>query len=176
MTRVLLINPSYAGTYGSAKAALSTPIYPTLGLTTVAAEALRRGHKVSVLDLSDRPYDWTLIRSTILEARPDIVGITATTPLMNQLRDIAVLCKDISPEILVVGGGAHISALPFESMQESHLDLALTGEADSTFGELCDGHDPKTTRGLYYRDSGGNIVYTGDRPLIENLDDLPMPA
>jgi len=176
MTRVLLINPSYAGTYGSAKAALSTPIYPTLGLTTVAAEALRRGHRVTVLDLSDRPYDWTLVRSTILQTRPEIVGITATTPLMNQLRDLAVLCKDISSEILVVGGGAHISALPLESMQESHLDLALTGEADLTFGELCDGHDPKTTRGLYYRDGGGHIVYTGDRPLIENLDDLPIPA
>jgi anaerobic magnesium-protoporphyrin IX monomethyl ester cyclase len=176
MTRVLLINPSYAGTYGSAKAALSTPIYPTLGLTTIAAEALRRGHHVEILDLSYRPYDWNLVRSRILDSQPDIVGITATTPLMNQLRDISVLCKDLSSNILVVGGGAHISALPVESMKESLLDLALTGEADMTFGELCDGGTPNTTRGLYYRDGGGQIVYSGDRPLIENLDDLAMPA
>ena len=89
MAKVLLINPSYSGSYGAAKAALTTPIYPTLGLTTIAAEALRRGHQVDILDLSYRPYDWRLIRSTILEAKPDLVGITATTPLMQSVLDIA---------------------------------------------------------------------------------------
>ena len=176
MSTVLLINPSYAGTYGAAKAALTTPIYPTLGLATIAAEALRRGHTVEILDLSYRPYDWRLVKSRILELKPDVVGITATTPLMNQLRDITVLCKDISTDLLVVGGGAHVSALPVESLEESRLDLALVGECDLTFGEVCDGRDPNTVAGLYCRDAGGAIVFTGPRPLIENLDDLPMPA
>lgn len=176
MSKVLLINPSYTGSYGSAKASITNPIFPTLGLTSIAAVALQRGHHVSILDLSYRQYDWRLIKSEILKAKPDIVGITATTPLMNQLRDISVLCKDISTEILVVGGGAHVSAMPLESMEESVLDLALTGEADLTFGEVCDGNDPKGIKGLYYRDGAGKICYTGTRPVIENLDDLPMPA
>jgi anaerobic magnesium-protoporphyrin IX monomethyl ester cyclase len=176
MASVLLINPSYSGSYGSAKASITNPIFPTLGLSTIAAVALQRGHRVSILDLSYRPYDWPLIRSEMLRLKPDVVGITATTPLMNQLRDISVLCKDISKQILVVGGGAHPSAMPVESMGESMLDLALTGEADITFGEICDGNDPKGVLGLYYRDSSGAVRYTGSRPLIENLDDLPMPA
>src|SRR5262245_17226806 len=134
MARVLLVNPSYAGTYGSYKASLTYPIYPTLGLTTVAGEALRRGHHVEVLDLSYRPYDWRLVRARIEQSRPDIVGITATTPLMNQLRDLSVLCKDVSRDILVVGGGAHVSAMPIETLEESCLDLALPGEADLAFG------------------------------------------
>ncbi|HEY7411100.1 MAG TPA: radical SAM protein [Vicinamibacteria bacterium] len=176
MARVLLINPSYAGTYGAYKASLTYPVYPTLGLTTVAAEALRRGHQVEVLDLSYRRYDWTLVRDRLRSARPDVVGITATTPLMNQLRDITVLCKDVSRDILVVGGGAHVSSLPVESMNESLLDLALVGESDLTFGEVCDGHDPRGVRGLYYRDGGGTVTATPPRPLVENLDDLPLPA
>jgi anaerobic magnesium-protoporphyrin IX monomethyl ester cyclase len=176
MARVLLINPSYAGSYGAYKASLTYPVYPTLGLTTVAAEALRRGHRVDVLDLSYRRYDWGLVRSRILETKPDVVGITATTPLMNQLRDISVLCKDISKDILVVGGGAHISSLPAESMRESLLDLAVAGEGELTFGEICDGHDPKAIRGLYRRDASGEIVSTGPRPLIDDLDQLEMPA
>src|SRR4051812_7855017 len=141
MARVLLINPSYAGTYGAYKASLTYPVYPTLGLTTIAAEVLRRGHTVEILDLSYRPYDWRLVESTIRRGAPDVVGITSTTPLMNQLRDISVLCKDISTDILVVGGGAHISALPVESLHESRLDVAVVGEGEHTFGELCDGHD-----------------------------------
>src|SRR5690348_9107285 len=130
MAKVLLINPSYSGSYGSAKAGIVNPIFPTLGLTSIAAVALQRGHSVSMLDLSYRPYNWESVRAEILEKKPDIVGITATTPLMNQLRDISVLCKDISKDILVIGGGAHISALPIESMEESMLDLALVGECD----------------------------------------------
>ena len=176
MGRVLLINPSYAGTYGAYKASLTYPVYPTLGLTTVAAEALRRGHRVDVLDLSYRRYDWRLVRSKLEETRPDVVGITATTPLMNQLRDISVLCKDVSKDILVVGGGAHVSALPVETLRESMLDLAVAGEGDLTFGEICDGREPKSIRGLYYRDGAGQIVGTPPRPLVDNLDDLAMPA
>ena len=96
MAQVLLINPSYAPSYGGTKVSVVNPIYPTLGLATIAATALERGHKVEILDMSWRPYDFELIRNLILKIKPDIVGITATTPLMNQLRDISVLVKDIS--------------------------------------------------------------------------------
>jgi anaerobic magnesium-protoporphyrin IX monomethyl ester cyclase len=176
MSRVLLINPSYFGSYGSARAGITNPIFPTLGLATIAAEALKRGHTVEILDMSFLPYDWRMVKEKIVSTRPDIVGVTATTPLMNQLRDLSVLCKDISKDILVVGGGAHIAALPFESLKESMLDLAIAGEGDLTFGEICDGKDPKEILGLYYRGSNGEIVHSGNRPLIHSLDDLPMPA
>ena len=176
MSNVLLINPSYATSYGTAKASITNPIWPILGLATIAAEALRRGHKVEILDLSYLPYDYELVRERILATGADIVGVTATTPLMNQLRDISVLCKDISRDIQVVGGGAHISALPKESMEESMLDLAVTGEGELTFGDICDGRSPSDIQGLYYSDASGAAVYTGPRPLIDNLDDIPFPA
>ena len=94
--KVLLINPSYNPTYGGSKAGIVNPIAPTLGLATIAATALQRSHKVEILDMSWRPYNFEQVRDHILQNKPDIVGITATTPLMNQLRDISVLVKDIS--------------------------------------------------------------------------------
>ena len=111
----------------------------------------------------------------ILKSKPDIVGITATTPLMNQLRDISVLVKDISKNILVVGGGSHPSALPKETLEESMLDALFVGEADYSFADICDGKPLADIPGLFYRDNG-NIISTGTRTPIENLDDLPMPA
>lgn len=175
MARVLLINPSYAGSYGAARAGVVNPVFPTLGLTTIAGAALARGHRVQVLDLSDRPYDWRQLRSVILKYMPEVVGITATTPLMNQLRDISVLCKDISTDITVVGGGAHVSAMPTETLLESLADLAIVGEGEETFADVCDGRHPRDVPGLYFRD-GQHIRFSGARPLIANLDDLPMPA
>lgn len=104
MSRVLLINPSYYGSYGNAKALLVNPVYPTLGLATIAGTALERGQEVQILDLSSSEYDYRIIRERINSFKPDIVGATATTPLVNQLRDISVLVKDISLDITVVMG------------------------------------------------------------------------
>ena len=51
MAKVVLINPSYATTYGLASS-VSNLVVPTLGLATIAATALQRKHEVEILDLS----------------------------------------------------------------------------------------------------------------------------
>ena len=98
MAKALLINPSYRDSYGSAKAAIVDPIFPTPSILTIAAKAEERGHQIELLDLSYMQYDYRVVRDTILRVKPDVVGITATTPLMNQVRDISVLAKSISKE------------------------------------------------------------------------------
>lgn len=175
MANVLLINPSYQPSYAGARAGIVNPVHPTLGLATIAAVARERGHNIKILDMSWRSYDWPLIKQTIEEQQTDIVGITATTPLVNQLRDISVMAKDISEDITVVGGGPHPSALPVETILESRLDMVLAGEADYSFADICDGMSPADVKGIYYR-SGDEVLFSGMRPPIENLDDLPMPA
>ena len=65
MAKVLLINPSYSPSYGGSKASIVEPIIPTLGLATIAATALQRGHKVEILDLSWRPYDYRMVQDHI---------------------------------------------------------------------------------------------------------------
>jgi len=175
MLRVLLINPSYESGYRRVRAGLVNPVYPVLGLAAIAAEAERRGHDVRILDLSWMPYDPRWIRAKLLAIRPDLVGITASTPLMNQVRDLSVLCKDISSDLTVVAGGPHPSALPATSLRESLLDGVLAGEADLAFGELCDGAPLSEIPGAWYRD-GDAVAHAGDRPLLTDLDRLPLPA
>lgn len=62
MAKALLINPSYRDSYGSAKAAITDPVFPTLSLLTTAAMAEQYGHTVDILDLSYLQYDYRLIR------------------------------------------------------------------------------------------------------------------
>ena len=175
MGNVLLINPSYQPSYGGARGGIVSPIHPTLGLATIAASARAPCHQVDILDLSWRPYDIDLVRATVLEKKPDVVGITATTPLMNQLRDMSVLVKDISRDILVVGGGAHPSALPEETLRESLLDVVFVAEADVSFPAICDGADPATVKGVWHR-RDGKPCHSGAISPIADLDSLPMPA
>ena len=93
MARALLINPSYRDSYGSAKAAVVDPVMPTLGLATIAAQAEKHGHKIEILDLSYLQYDYRVIREEILRRKPDVIGITGTTPLealcvLNKLKEL----------------------------------------------------------------------------------------
>ena len=179
MAKVLLINPSYQQQYGGNKTSVINPIYPTLGLATIAATAEQSGHEVEILDLSWRPYDYEMVRSHIERLGADIVGVTATTTLMNQARDISVLTKDISKaacrEIISVVGGPHPASMPEATIRESLFDVVFTDEADESFPELCDTLDPSRVKGLCYRD-GSKVISTGRRPPIADLDSLPMPA
>src|SRR5689334_11659775 len=102
MARLLLINPSYYRTYGSNEGGLGNPIYPVLSLACLGATARAAGHEVKIVDLSFRRYDPDLLRALFREWKPNVVGITATTPLANQMRDISYLAKEVDPSILTI--------------------------------------------------------------------------
>lgn len=175
MAKVLLINPSYESSYGNAKAGIINPVFPTLGLMSIAAMALKRGHKVEVLDLSYRVYNYKIVKEKVETFRPDFVGVTATTPLMNQAKDISVLIKDHFPHVTAIIGGAHASALPKETLLESRFDIATVGESDYTFADIVDGNSWESIQGIYYN-SDGQILSTPLRGFVSNLDELPLPA
>jgi len=175
MAKALLINPSYFRTYGSNEGGIAFPVYPILSLAALAGAIKQRGHEVRIMDLSYRRYDPELIRDAIRKERPDVVGITATTPLANQMRDISFLVKDVSAGILTIAGGAHPSALPYETMRESALDMLAFGEADFVVADLLDGKALVDIPGLYRRQDG-RITANPPAGLLRNLDDLPMPA
>lgn len=175
MGKALLINPSYTASYGGSKASIVNPIFPTLGLATIAAVADQKGHKMEILDLSYLDYDPKVIEEKIKEFKPDVVGVTATTPLVNQAIDISYIAKDISQSIKVVVGGAHVTAMPRETLNVSRIDAVVMGEGDYILSEILDGTDLKDVKGIFYRD-GDDILFSGPRPVIKDLDSLPFPA
>ena len=176
MAKVLLINPSYMNSYaGKNRRGVINPIFPTLGLATIAGAARNHGHNVRIFDISMLDYDYESIKNQIYEFQPDIVGITALTPTMGQLIDISILVKSISPSILVVGGGPHPSALPETTLKQSKLDAVFVGEADVSFPELCDGNKFADIKGIYYHDRE-ELFFTGHRSPIDDLDQLAFPA
>jgi radical SAM superfamily enzyme YgiQ (UPF0313 family) len=176
VARALLINPSYFRTYGSNEGGLAFPVFPVLGLASIAGAVRDRGHDVRILDLSYRQYEPDLLREVLAEERPDVVAVTATTPLMNQARDISFLVREHLPEALSIVGGAHASALPAETVRESAFDLAACGEADWVVADLLDGIDPATMPGIWRRTSDGVAGPLEPATPIGDLDLLPMPC
>ena len=175
MAKVLFINPSYLRTYGTNQAGVANPVYPVLGLAALAGAARRAGHVPEILDLSYRVYDPDELRRHIVAGGYDVVGVTATTPLINQARDISFLVKDISKDIVVIAGGAHPSAMPRETIRESLLDAVVVGEGDLTIVDILDGKPFGDIAGVCWRDHGESVLNPA-RAMIADLDELAMPA
>lgn len=175
MAKLLLINPSYYRTYGSNEGGLGNPIYPVLSLACLAATARAAGHEVKIVDLSFRRYEPDMIRELFRTEKPDVVGITATTPLANQMRDISYIAKEVSPSIVTIGGGPHASALPQETLRQSALDMVAFGEGDWTIVDVMNGMPRASIKGIVWRD-GDEIITNEHRELIHDINDLPIPA
>ena len=93
---------------------------------------------------------------------------------------MAKLVKDRLPDAVTVIGGVHVTALPRETLVEfPEFDLAVYGEGEVTFAELClaldSGRDVSGIDGLAWRESG-QVRLTNPRARLLDLDALPFPA
>lgn len=110
--------------------------------------------------------------------KADIIGITATTPLIKSAWKIAKKAKKIGA--ITVIGGPHVSALPQESARLPFVDFVVIGEGEETMLELCRAIETKhgdfeKIKGLVFK-KGKQIISSLPRPFISDLDRLPFPA
>lgn len=154
---------------------------PPQGICQIAAVLREEGHNVFIIDALVEGLNRDAIVKRVLEIHPDFVGFSASTMQLTAAHEVAGEIKKISPRINTLLGGAHISALPEETMRRFiFFDYGFIGEGENTILEFIEakrgGRDIYNVAGLIYRDKGGNLKVTERRKFIDNLDDLPLPA
>jgi len=118
----------------------------------------------------------------ILQSSPDLVGITATTSGICAAGELAQALKQSRSTRPILIGGCHVTALPEETLREfPAFDLAVIGEGETTFREILDAYSaqritPTGLPGTVARKAPDGIHINPPRPLISNLDELPLPA
>ncbi len=156
-------------------------IYP--GYAQLAAYILEKDPsiKVEVLDCPALELNHDQMLERIAKIKPDIVGMGCGTTWVHCVYDAAKKIKAKFPNIKIVGGGMHFSAMPDDSIAEHpEIDIVVIGEGEITLLELLQElRRPKMNlagiNGLCYRDNGKSVM-TQPRALIEDLDSLPLPA
>jgi anaerobic magnesium-protoporphyrin IX monomethyl ester cyclase len=90
--------------------------------------------------------------------------------------NILKLCKRFDENVITVIGGPHVTFCAEQTLREAPwIDLVVRGQGEQTMLDIVSGKKPAEIEGLVFRDGDG-IVTTGDRPWIEDLDELPLPA
>ncbi|HII61320.1 B12-binding domain-containing radical SAM protein [Pyrococcus horikoshii] len=152
---------------------------PPLGLAYLAS-MVREEHDVKIIDGLAEDLTFSDIAKIIKKFDPDIVGITATTSAMYDAYTVAKIAKNINENVFVVMGGPHVTFTPELTMRECPcIDAVVRGEGELTFKELVDalskGRELKGILGLSYKENG-KVRNEPPRPLIQNVDEIPIPS
>ena len=147
----------------------------------------KRVAEVSVLDCRALGLSVQEMIERVREKAPDAVflGTRLITdggakPIVRILEAMATL-KESFPELITITAGLGISAMSKELLALApQLDYILIGEAEMTLIELLEElkkEKPclKEVLGLAFRNNS-KIELAPPRPLLPNLDELPMPA
>ena len=172
--KITLINPPFLP--GVKRHPPNVPI----GLGYLAAVAEKNGHDVNVIDCLPVDMDYSEMKKQVAAFDPDIIGITSTTSTYPSALQAAHILKESFPNALTVLGGPHVTFMDIDALNEcTDVDVVVRREGEETLLDLAlvvaSQKKIDEIAGITYR-RNGKIVQMPDRPLIQNLDELPFPA
>ena len=153
---------------------------PPIGLLYLAAYLdAHSNHTVEVLDTQVEEFSYKQLETELKSRSFDVAGITAMTLTMIDVIKTIELIEKVNPNGRIVIGGPHPHIFPEETIQLKNVDYLVLGEGEIPFNELLDHMDDfkalKSVKGLVFIENG-QIIKTGFREYLKDLDQLPIPA
>ncbi len=155
---------------------------PPLGLLYLAGYIQKCSPKteIKIIDCLAEELNYQQLEQKIIEFSPDVAGITTMSFTIIDGMETARLIKKINPKTKVVMGGPHVNIYGQETLNLGSVDFIVLGEGEKIFYDLVmnidDENKLKQIAGLFFFDKNKNLVHTGLPGLIENLDEIPLPA
>ena len=194
MAKVLLVNPPFYRLLGSHYNANS------LGIAYIASYLNKRGHDAWLYNadyVSDKNYGnlkklfqnftnyqnyfkdldnalWNEVKDKILSFKPEWVGYTSYTANISAIKIISEKVRAADPHIKQVVGGVHATLDKNLLNTLKSIDFSIQREGEEAFTALVENKDPKTIPGVISRGKD-KLINTGIAPVIQNIDNLPLP-
>ena len=172
--KTLLINPAYSYGEGNVWKSVGS-VMPPLGLAYIGAILEQHGYPVTVKDFQADSQGFENDLNFLLTEKYDFLGFSATTPQINTALKMARHVKTQRPDVVVIFGGVHPSVMSDEVLANETVSLVVRGEGEQTMLEIVSGKPWAEISGMSYKEND-KIIHNPNRPLVENLDDLPDPA
>ena len=151
--------------------------YPPLGLLYYGALLKQKKHNVKLIDAELSSYSLKTVIKISKDFKTDI--ICASVNIFNPRRDFELLrtLKNELGKKLICRG--HFPRLyPTESINNPHVDFALTGKGFNTIGLLIDAlennQSPADIPGIIFRNNNGWVKTDPEPPY--DINALPFPA
>ncbi|MFI7049039.1 B12-binding domain-containing radical SAM protein [Streptosporangium sandarakinum] len=161
----------YPEVYDMARFSQERKEFPPFGVLYLAAVVEDAGHQVEIRRVAP---GHTTLNLTGFDAVGFSLASSATYGLMLQARRESL----IDSGALVMVGGVHANFYPAESLRDFAADVVADGESEDIILELLEHASDRDFTGvagvLFERD--GRTMRNPSRPLIRDIDTLPLPA
>jgi len=159
----------------------ASSFWPPLAFASMAA--MLREHnpdwRVEILDAPALEMGWRTLGAELQKRRPAVVALGEEAVSCAECLRLARLAKNLGAQ--VIAGGCFFGHVAPQVLRTGLVDVVAHGEGEATIMELAAALREKSPTALaavagisFRRD--GEIIRTRHRPLIKNLDTLPMPA
>lgn len=184
-TKVMLINPpvSFDLFYGEWDMSDVKSSSPPIGILSLASMIRKYGYEVCVVDAHAEGFAIGDILKKVGEFKPNVVGITAMTVMVDAAAAIFKAVKEYDNKITTILGGVHVTAEPIETLKRyPFIDFGIIGEGEVCFTEFLERlpilKSPgalSEIRSLVWRE-GEKINVNPRREFFKSLDEFPPPA
>lgn len=128
-----------------------------LGILYLAESLIKHGHKPHIIDENTRDINAELKKAL----SPDTIAVGISTMSGGQLKSamrIAGLLRGTRPDLPLVWGGAHVTALPRQTLENRLVDYVIWGEGEQSLPSLLDAiqnsKNPSEIDGIGYKERG----------------------
>lgn len=179
---VVLLNPPFMGKFSreqrSPAVTRSGTLYYPMWLCYAAGVLEDAGFNVRLIDAPASGAYMEEILETIKAQRPSLAVIDTSTPSIRNDVRVAFDVKRSVPGCKTLLVGPHVSACPEETLALGEgVDMIARREHEHTVLEVAralrDGKEPYGALGISHR-TNGKVEHNPDRPLAENLDEIPF--
>ncbi|MEW6552961.1 MAG: radical SAM protein [Actinomycetota bacterium] len=146
------------------------------GVASLAAVLRQAGHEADLYHMTS-PVGRDEFQGALRAYHPDLAGFVTMTREYPQVKEYVLWTKD-ALDVPVISGSYHPTTLPEEVIATEGIDMLCRGEGEEALLELVRrmdaGEDYTGTESIWVKE-GGSIHRNAVRPLIEDIDVLPLP-
>jgi anaerobic magnesium-protoporphyrin IX monomethyl ester cyclase len=150
---------------------------PPLGLACLAASLLKYNSDLEIEIIDGFLLDYNDYLREISEIDADIVGVTSTLLQLGGATKIPSLVNDANAKFIL--GGPGVANISSSKLYDNGYSVLCHGEGERTIVEFVEALEGKLSLkdvdGISFL-SHGREIRTPPRKLIDNLDDIPLPA
>ena len=168
--KVLLIRPVINTIY----------VTPPIGLAWIATALRDNNYDVDILDCpKQKIMDWQTFEDVLRKKDFDIVGMSAFTLDLDNVKTSISYIKKVNPNAKIVIGGPHPSSMPHQAFFDDNIDFGFKGESEIGFLKLVTYLDKGKGKlekipGLIWKKNKEIVI--NEQLFLETLDELGIPA
>lgn len=155
------------------------------GLRVLCESVTRRGWNAEILNMTQSPDATKKLEERVAGFRPDVIGITSTSPAHHAAVEMAHFITKLDPGIIICKGGTHetYGGRRSQGMDDYPIDISFIGEADISFPAVLEamerhGGQDQLGRipGICFRDDKDTRIATSEKPTLVAPEQFVIPA